>query len=114
MGAPSAAARRALARFALCLVVAALFMLGLLFWQHRPGPRLMTLDQALWVTERDGSRFYPPGSPPSRNVISAIARQGFPVSEPRFDTFVLYRQGLAETDDPNEKLLIFGFVPPDR
>lgn len=71
----------------------------------------MSLPEALWVTERDYSRYYAPGTPESRSVVEALVQQNAFLADRRFDSFVLYRRGLSETSPANELLLILGFDP---
>jgi hypothetical protein len=102
--------------FALCLVA---FIFGVvILWQHFHRPRLMTLSEALWVTDRDFSRYFAPNTSESRVDIKALASQGVSATEPRFDSFVLYRQGLNDNASPSEPLLMFGFdpatIPPEH
>lgn len=100
--------------------IATLLIGGFVFWQYRQrATNRLTLAEALWVTDRDFSRYYGPGTPESRLVVDALVRQSPPLSGPSFDSFVLWRRGIAFTDAPShEPLLIFGFdpaaIPPER
>jgi hypothetical protein len=91
-----------------------LIIFGVVWQQRRPADELMTLSEALWVTERDFSQFYPPGSTESQSIAQALIRQTGSFAERRFDSFVLYRLGLTDTDPGSEPLLVVGFDPIDN
>ena len=95
---------------AVCLT--AVIVAGVGCWQRQRAAASMTLSQALWVTERDYSRYYPPGSPESRSVVEVLARKHASLLDRTFDSFVLYRRGLSDTSPANERLLVIGFIPP--
>lgn len=73
--------------------------------------KLMTLQEALWVAERDLSHVYPPGTPESRGVAQALANENASLAEQKFESLILYRRGLTDTDQATEPLLVFGFDP---
>jgi hypothetical protein len=96
---------------AVALLIVAIVVGGAALWQHFHRPKLMTLSEALWVTNRDFTRYYAPNTPEFRAIAEALASQGVAATEPRFDSFVIYRQGLTDVDSPREPLLIVGFDP---
>jgi len=99
-----------LVSFAVCLVAIIVAAVG--YWQRRHfAAAVLPLADALWVTERDYSRYYAPGTPESRSVVRALVQQDASLVEQRFSSFVLYRRGLSETSPASETLLVFGFDP---
>ncbi len=108
---------RWLGLFAIALCITTLLVGGFAFWQR--AARQMSLAEALWVTERDYSHYYSPGTPESQTVVQALTAQNPALAEQRFDAFVLWRRGILMTDGPaNDPLLIVGFdpsaIPPER
>src|SRR4051812_306177 len=60
--------KRWLLLISIAVCIAAVVAAAGVYWQRRwqhghPAAKLMTLPEALWVTERDCSRFYAPGTP---------------------------------------------------
>ena len=99
-----------LVSFAVCVAVIVIAAGG--YWHRRNLiAALMPLTDALWVTERDYSRYYAPGTPESRSVVQALVQQDSSLVERRFPSFVLYRRDLSESSPANETLLVFGFDP---
>jgi hypothetical protein len=109
---PETSSRRWFRLTFIAIVLATLIVAGVGYWQRRQyAATLLTLPEALWVTERDYSRYYAPGSPESRGVVEALALQDASFLERRFDSLVLYRRGLSDSDFAREPLLVFGFDP---
>lgn len=71
-----------------------------------------TLSEALWVTDRDMKRFYPPHSPQSQAIIGVIKQAAVNTEQKEYNEYVLYRMGLSTKDEPTKSLLILGFQPP--
>src|SRR5688572_5104913 len=112
MKAEKSPTRRALQLTVIAISLAAVIVGTVAYWQHRDRTsRLLTLAEVLWVTERDFSRYYAPGTPQSQAVVQALAVRDSSLSQRRFDSFILYRRGLTETDRGEEPLLVVGFDP---
>lgn len=104
--------RRVAGLIAIAVCLAAGLVTAVGYWQQRQREaNLRTLPEVLWVTDRDFSRYYSPGTTESQEVVQALIGQDHSLGERRFDTFILYRSGLAETDPSREPLLILGFDP---
>jgi hypothetical protein len=61
---------------------------------HRATAGTMPLEQALWVTDREVTRIYAPGTP-----------------DQRFQAPLLYRMGMSSSGKASEGVLMIGFDP---
>ncbi len=63
-----------------------------------------TIEQALWVTDKEMKNFYGPGTPQQQAIVDLLGAD-LEFSEP-----VLYRMG-CKGSDTNEGLIMLGFDP---
>jgi hypothetical protein len=95
---------------AVCL--AAVLAGSVVYWQHRNrAAKLHPLSEVLWITDRDLSTYYAPGTRESQAIARTFVSRDPSFAERRFDSFILYRQGLTATDSGSEPLLVLGFDP---
>ncbi len=102
------------------LRVAGASLLGFVFFialfityrHNKPTEPKYTLREALWISDRDMTHYYPPLSKESLGIAMRLEEVMVDPHKKAYDEYVLYRMGLTTSDEPTEKVLIIGFKPP--
>ena len=79
-------------------------------WERQYNRKLMTLSEALWVTDSNLTHFYGPGTPESLKIAAALSKSFGFSNERRFDAFVLWR---GDLDLPRGPADVLSFEPFD-
>jgi len=87
---------------------------GAFIYQHLSSQPQMTLEEALWVTDKEMKNYYPPKSPQSQKIVELLIPK-YLDEDIKYEKYVLYRQGLTDTDMSREPLVMsYDFQPPVR
>jgi hypothetical protein len=78
---------------------------------HRATAGTMPLEQALWVTDREVTRIYAPGTPEQRSIAWQFRSTGSVAADQRFQAPLLYRMGMSSSGKASEGVLMIGFDP---
>jgi len=106
--------RRVILLLGLIACIAVLLAGGIILWKERQArATLFSLQDVLWVCDREMTTFYPPGSPESLRVCNSLAAHGLKTNEMRFDHFLCCRMGAPIADAANEPV-VWDFDPTTR
>ena len=84
---------------------------GYLYIERRvSGQYLISLEEALWTCDAPLENFYPPGSPESAGVITALASTGFDVKTKEYRYYVCLR--ILGRDAPPDTVALWGPFDP--
>lgn len=84
---------------------------GFKWWLDHRSARTVPLEQALWVTDREITRIYSPGTPEQQAIVAQFRSMGNTAAWQGFHAPLLYRMGMSSSGEPSDGVVIIGFDP---